>query len=40
MTNFKKQERRELREEMILVTVAIIVPMAALSGMVGLYIGV
>jgi hypothetical protein len=40
MTNFRRQARRELREEMILIIAAIAVPLTALSGMLGLYIGV
>ena len=39
MTNFRRQQRRELREEMILIIAAVIVPLAALPGMLGLYIG-
>jgi hypothetical protein len=39
MTNFRRQARRELREEMILLITAIAVPLTALPGMLGLYIG-
>jgi hypothetical protein len=39
MTNFKRRRRLELREEMILLIAAIVVPLAALPEMLGLYIG-
>jgi hypothetical protein len=35
MTNFKQQARRELREEMILICIALIVPLAAVPAMMG-----
>jgi hypothetical protein len=39
MINKKRQARLELRDEMILIIAAVVVPLVALPGMLGLYIG-
>jgi len=40
MTNYQRRSRRELREEIILIVTAAIVPLAALPAMLGLYAGI
>ncbi len=36
MTNFKRQTRRELREEVILIILALITPLAVVPAMLGI----